>query len=107
MIDLGANLAHDSFDTDREAVLQRARDAGVRQIIVTGSCVDSARAALDLARKHPGVLYATAGMHPHHASDLTDEALATFRDLLAEREVVASGEMGLDFFRDFSPRPVQ
>lgn len=107
LIDIGANLAHDSFDQDRDAVLARAIAAGVGTIVVTGSCVASARSALALAHAHPGFLYATAGMHPHHAADLDDAALADFRELAGDPAVLAMGEMGLDFFRDLAPRPVQ
>ena len=70
-IDIGVNLAHDSFDADREAVMQRAAAVGVRQMIVTGSSEDGSRRAIELARQHPGRLFATAGVHPHHAADLT------------------------------------
>lgn len=107
LIDIGANLAHDSFDADRDAVLQRARRAGLEAIIVTGSDVDSAGKALRLARAHPGFLYATAGLHPHHAASLDDSALEALRECAQAPQTVATGEMGLDFFRDFSPRPVQ
>lgn len=107
LIDIGANLTHDSFDADRDAVLERAADAGVTRLVLTGSSVTSSRAAAALAQAHPGRLYATAGMHPHHASDYTDDAHATFRDLLKHSAVVAVGECGLDFFRDFSPRDAQ
>lgn len=107
LIDIGANLAHDSFDADREAVLARARNAGIGTIIVTGSDVDSARKALELARAQPGFLYATAGLHPHHASTLDDATLVALREVARAPETVATGEMGLDFFRDFSPRPAQ
>jgi TatD DNase family protein len=107
LIDIGANLAHDSFDADREQVLARARAAGISAIIVTGSCVDSARAALELARAHPGWLYATAGLHPHHAAGLDSDSLAALAELARHPQVVATGEMGLDFFRDFCPRAQQ
>jgi TatD DNase family protein len=107
LIDIGANLAHDSFDDDRDAVLARARAAGVGKIIVTGSDVPSARQALALARHHPGFLYATAGLHPHHAVDLDDACLDALRAVAQAPETVATGEMGLDFFRDLAPRPVQ
>ena len=107
MIDIGANLAHDSFDSDRDAVLARARDAGVARIVVTGSSADSSRKALDLARAHPGALYATAGLHPHHASEYSAQHEALFRDLARHAEVVALGECGLDYFRDLSPRADQ
>jgi TatD DNase family protein len=107
LIDIGANLAHDSFDADRAAVLRRAADAGVAQLVVTGASVESTRKAIELAAAHPGVLFATAGVHPHHAADLTDAAFAELQSLAAEPGVVAIGECGLDYFRDLSPRDVQ
>ena len=109
LIDIGANLTHDSFDPDREDVLKRARAAGITQIVVTGASREhSPKAlALALARAHSGFLYATAGVHPHHAVDYTDECDAQMRVLHANAEVVAVGECGLDYFRDFSPRPAQ
>jgi len=106
-IDIGVNLAHDSFDADREAVMLRAAAVGVRQMIVTGSSEDGSRGAIELARKHPGKLFATAGVHPHHAADLTTESLSTLGELARAPEVVAVGECGLDYFRDFSPRDLQ
>jgi TatD DNase family protein len=107
LIDIGANLGHDSFDADRDAVLQRARDAGVSQLIVTGASREGSPKALQLAQQHPGFLYATAGVHPHHASEYTDECDSELRALHAHAEVVAVGECGLDYFRDLSPRPAQ
>jgi TatD DNase family protein len=107
LIDIGANLSHDSFDHDREAVLQRARAAGVAQLVVTGASREHSPRALALAQAHPGFLFATAGVHPHHASDYTDECDAELRALHAHAQVVAVGECGLDYFRDFSPRPAQ
>ena len=107
LIDIGVNLAHDSFDADREAVMRRAAAAGVVQMVVTGSSEDATRKAIDLARAHPGVLYATAGVHPHHAADLTVEALPALEELARAPEVVAAGECGLDYFRDFAPRDLQ
>ena len=107
LIDIGANLTHESFDTDRDAVLQRARNAGVTQIVVTGASREHSPKALALAQQHPGFLFATAGVHPHHATEYTDECDAEMRALHAHPEVVAVGECGLDYFRDFSPRPAQ
>jgi len=107
LIDIGANLTHDSFDHDRDAVLQRARDAGITKLVVTGASCEHSPLALALARAHPGFLYATAGVHPHHASEYTEECDAELRALHAHPEVVAVGECGLDYFRDFSPRPAQ
>lgn len=107
LIDIGANLAHDSFDADRDAVMRRAADAGVGRMVVTGSSEDATRRAIELARAHPGVLYATGGVHPHHAADLTPDTLPTLHALAREPEVKAVGECGLDYFRDFSPRDLQ
>lgn len=107
LIDIGCNLTHDSFDSDRAVVVERAQQAGVAQMIVTGASDQGSRAALGLARDYPGVLFATAGVHPHHASDFTDETEALLRRLTAEKEIVAVGETGLDYFRDFSPRDIQ
>jgi len=107
LIDIGANLTHDSFDPDRDAVLQRARDAGVVQMVITGASREHSPLALKLAQRHPGELFATAGVHPHHAGEYTAECDAEMRALHAHAEVVAVGECGLDYFRDFSPRPSQ
>lgn len=108
LTDIGANLAHDSFDADRDAVLQRAAEAGVSRIIVTGSCLDSSIRAAELSGNRHGVaLYATAGLHPHHASQWSHEMAAHFRDLASHERVVALGECGLDYHRNFSPPPAQ
>jgi len=107
LIDIGANLTHDSFDHDRDAVLARAREAGVVQMVITGASREHSPMALELAKQHPGELFATAGVHPHHASEYTAECDAEMRELHTHGEVVAVGECGLDYFRDFSPRPAQ
>jgi len=107
LIDIGINLAHDSYDADREAVLARAEAAGVVQMVITGSTLESTRRALELARAHPGRLFATAGVHPHHASELGAQREAELEELARAPEVVAVGECGLDYYRDFSPRDAQ
>jgi len=107
LIDIGCNLTHDSFDTDREQVMNRAHEAGVAQMVVTGASPEGSRKALELARGFPGILFATAGIHPHHASDYDDQVEALISDLIGQHGVVAVGETGLDYFRDFSPRPAQ
>ncbi|MEX2125133.1 MAG: TatD family hydrolase [Woeseia sp.] len=107
LIDIGANLTHDSFDADRDAVIERALACGVRRMIVTGSSEQGSRDAAGLAESRPGLLYATAGVHPHHASEYTPEVNDTLLQLLQRDSVVAVGECGLDYFRDFSPRPAQ
>jgi len=107
LVDIGANLAHDSFDDDRDAVMRRAADAGVATMIVTGSSDASNVRAAELAETSNGVLFSTAGVHPHHASDYTDESDALIRTLAGKDVVVAVGECGLDYFRDLSPREAQ
>ncbi|MGH8198665.1 MAG: TatD family hydrolase [Steroidobacteraceae bacterium] len=103
LIDIGANLAHDSFDADREAVIERARGAGIVAIVVTGSTLDDSQKAIALCRRFPGLLRATAGVHPHHATTLQTGDAARLAELLADPMVVAAGECGLDYFRNFSP----
>lgn len=107
LIDIGANLTHDSFDDDREAVLARAAEAGVRRIIVTGTTVEATEQALRLTGRHPDRLFSTAGVHPHHAVELDEARMDALRRLAAADAVVAVGECGLDFFRNYSPRDVQ
>jgi TatD DNase family protein len=107
LIDIGANLAHDSFDDDRDAVIGRATTAGISRIVVTGSSLSSNRGAADLAGRYPGVLYATAGVHPHHAADYDEDADQQIRAFARDRCIVAVGECGLDYFRNFSPRDAQ
>lgn len=107
LIDIGANLTHDSFDRDRDAVIQAARAVGVAQMVVTGASREHSPLALELASQYPGMLFATAGVHPHHAVEYTEECDTEMRALHTHAEVVAVGECGLDYFRDFSPRPAQ
>jgi TatD DNase family protein len=107
LIDIGINLAHDSYAADRAAVLSRAHAAGVVQLIVTGSSLDSTARAIELARAHPGQLFGTAGIHPHHAAAVNAEAWEALAAQAAAREVVAIGECGLDYFRNYSPPAAQ
>jgi TatD DNase family protein len=107
LIDIGANLTHDSFDADRDAVLARAAAAGVARIIVTGTSVTSSAQAVALCEAHPRTLAATAGVHPHHAAEFDTHTTAALRRLLANPAFVAVGECGLDYFRDYSPRDAQ
>ena len=107
LIDIGCNLTHDSFDKDRDAVIAAAQDVGVVQMIVTGASAQGSRDAVALAKAQPGVLFATAGVHPHHASEFDEATDQLIRDFAASRKIVAVGETGLDYFRDFSPRPAQ
>ncbi|MFQ3788466.1 TatD family hydrolase [Halomonas sp. A29] len=101
LVDIGANLTHDSFDRDLEAVLRRARAANVTTLIVTGTDRAHAEQAVELAQRLPG-LYATAGVHPHDASHWDPTLAAAMRKLHSRHEIVAVGECGLDFNRNFS-----
>lgn len=107
LVDIGVNLGHRQFGSDRDAVIQRALAAGVRRMVVTGTSVEATRAAVALSRGRPGTLFATAGIHPHDASRAAPEALEALAELARSPEVRAMGECGLDFDRDFSPRPAQ
>lgn len=107
LIDIGANLTHESFRHDFDAVIDRARAHHVTQMIVTGASQPGSEHALELARSHPGLLYATAGVHPHHAVDYSDVTDARLRELARMPEVRAVGETGLDYNRHYSPRDVQ
>jgi TatD DNase family protein len=105
LVDIGANLTHAAFRADLGAVLQRAREHGVGQIIVTGTSVAESRHAVELAQAHG--LHATAGVHPHHARECDDSTIPSLREIAAHPRVVALGECGLDFNRNYSPHPDQ
>ena len=110
LVDIGVNLTHPTFARDPRATLDRAYAAGVQQLVLTGTSLADSEAAvglcrtLDEERRH---LFCTAGIHPHDASEWTADSAAQLRALLAEPEVRAVGECGLDFNRDFSPRAQQ
>jgi TatD DNase family protein len=106
LVDIGANLGHDSFDPDLPAVVERARLAGIAHIIVTGTTLASTSKALRLTEQFTG-LSATAGVHPHEAQHSSAEEFEQIKMLATHPAVKAVGETGLDFNRDYSPRPVQ
>ena len=107
LVDIGANLAHKSFRDDLPHVLANAKQHGVARIVITGTSVMGSRRAWELARAEPSFLSATAGVHPHDASRFGRDSELAIRELLREPEVVAVGECGLDYDRDFSPRDAQ
>jgi TatD DNase family protein len=107
LADIGANLTHASFRADLDEVLARARAAGVGTIVVTGTTIAESRAAAALAEAHPEMLWATAGVHPHHARDCDAQTIPVLRELARHPRVVALGECGLDFNRNYSPHPDQ
>ncbi len=101
LVDIGANLTHDSFARDLDAVIARSRAANVTTLVLTGTDREHAEQAVELARRHAGV-HATAGVHPHDASTWSPSLANAMRDLHRQPEVVAVGECGLDFNRNFS-----
>jgi len=107
LIDIGVNLTNRAFQRDLPDVIARARAADVSRMVVTGISMPGSEQAVALARMNPGVLYATAGVHPHNAKSCTAHTMERIRALAADDSVVAIGECGLDFDRDYSPRAVQ
>ena len=106
MIDSHVHLNHDDFAADFEAVLGRAREAGVSHMVNIGFDLDSSLATLALVEKYP-FMYGAVGVHPHDAKTYNDEVEARLAELLTRERIVAVGEIGLDFYRDLSPREIQ
>jgi TatD DNase family protein len=106
LFDSHVHLDDETFASDLEAVLERARAAGVRGFVTIGTSVASSRRATALADQHADV-YAAVAIHPHDASRATAEALAEIEVLAHHPRVVAIGETGLDYFRDFAPKDAQ
>jgi TatD DNase family protein len=107
LIDIGSNLTHDSFAPDRDAVMTRALQAGVRRQIITGADLAASREAAALAAAHPSRLWSTAGVHPHYAQSFSPSHRNELLELLSPKLVVAVGECGLDYFRNLSPPSCQ
>ena len=106
-IDIGVNLTGSSFKKDIPQVIERAQLAGVEQLIITGTNTQHSEEAIALTEQFESVCYATAGLHPHHASDYSADLGSELRDMLKHENVVAVGECGLDFNRNFSSRKEQ
>ncbi len=107
LIDIGVNLTGKQFKRDLDDVVNRAVGAGVGRMVVTGTSERASQEAAKLVLSYPGVLFSTAGVHPHDASSCSPAVIETLRNLAQQDGVVAIGECGLDFNRDYSPRPVQ
>jgi TatD DNase family protein len=105
LVDIGANLTHAAFQPDLPEVVERARRAGVACVVITGTAVDESLAATKLADRFG--LYSTAGVHPHHARDCGPSTIPALEEIAAHPRVVALGECGLDFNRNYSPHPDQ
>jgi len=105
LVDIGANLTHASFQADLPEVIARARAHGLHTMVVTGTTVAESRRAAGIAEAHG--LYATAGVHPHHARECDAATIPALREIAGHPRVVAVGECGLDFNRNYSPHPDQ
>jgi TatD DNase family protein len=106
LFDTHAHLHFPDFDDDRDAMLARARAAGVTGMVTIGTGVDTSRASIALAEREPDV-WASVGIHPHDAGEADEATFAEIERLAAAPRVVAVGEIGLDFFRNLSPRGAQ
>ncbi len=106
LIDTHAHLDMPEFDKDRDEVVKRAREGGIDYIITVGIDLDSCRDAVRLSEGFEYV-YAIVGMHPHNAKDVDEKSYDILREYARHEKVRALGEMGLDFFRNHSPREVQ
>jgi TatD DNase family protein len=107
MIDIGINLTNKQFNDDIDPIIQKALNAGVSQMLLTGTSIRNSETSSKIAQEYPGVLYSTAGIHPHDAKSFDNRSIAKLKSLLQKSHVVSVGECGLDFDRDFSPRTMQ
>lgn len=106
MIDTHVHLDFKEFDCDREETIKRFFDAGGEKMINIGCELLSSARSVELAGKYENI-FAAVGVHPHDAESFDEEAMERLEELIAKEKVVAVGEIGLDFFRDLSPREIQ
>lgn len=106
-VDIGINLTNRRYNKDRQQVVKAAIEAGVSKMIVTGTSVAESKSAELLCQDYPSTLYSTSGCHPHDAKSLDEIGLAELKNLAHQQSVVAVGECGLDFNRNFSPQAEQ
>ncbi|NQT06159.1 MAG: YchF/TatD family DNA exonuclease [Candidatus Omnitrophica bacterium] len=106
LIDTHCHLDFPDFDQERDAVIERAKDSGVAYIINIGSSVEGSKSSVGLAKKNP-IIYATVGVHPHYAKDCKGKVPGELKVLAGEKKVVAIGEVGLDYYRNLSPKDLQ
>lgn len=107
LIDIGLNLMHPSFRKNREEIIENAKKVGVSKFIITGTNVESSQIASRYASNYPNTLYSTSGVHPHDAKTCNNNTIAELEKIAEKSSVVAIGECGLDYNRDYSPRDVQ
>jgi len=107
LIDIGVNFTSSNFDSDLSLVIEQAVQSGVHTMIVTGSDIADSIAAIELCRQYPEFLKSTVGIHPHHADDFSINDIDKIKQLSNNKDVVALGECGLDFNRNFSSKKAQ
>ena len=105
-IDTHAHLYYDNLKSQLDEVFTRAKEAGVNQILCVGTDISSSEASIKIADQYPNI-YATVGIHPHDAKDASEDYLTVIENLASHPKVVALGEMGLDYFRNLSPKEIQ
>ncbi len=106
LFDTHCHLDMNQFKEGLQEVIQRARSQGVKYILTIGTDIDSSQRAVEIASRYEGV-YASVGIHPHDAKEITPEAIEQLRTLAERPEVVAIGETGLDYHYEYSPRQIQ
>jgi TatD DNase family protein len=106
LVDTHCHLNLDAFQEDLPEVLERAWENGIDRILIPGINVETSRAAVALAEQHPS-LYAAVGVHPNDANSWNEDTQGVLRELAEHSKVVAVGEIGLDYYRDYAPRPLQ
>ena len=103
-IDIGVNLTHNQLFDNLETVIRNMINANVTKGIITSSCIDETHKALDIIDKYPDTFYTTVGFHPHNAKEFKESSISIIKKLLNNKYVVAIGECGLDFYREYSTK---
>ena len=106
LIDIGVNLTHSSFDKILVSTIKRAKNANITKLIITGTTEQESAHGVDICRdlsiNFPNMIYSTCGVHPHNAKEFNSETLGNLKKIASNNQVVAIGETGLDFNRNFS-----
>ena len=106
-IDIGVNLTHDELFNNLDKVINDMIDVNINNAIITSSCIDETYKALEIIDKYPSIFYTTIGFHPHNAKEFKESNVSIIKELLNNKYVVAIGECGLDFYREYSTKREQ
>ncbi|MEC9205823.1 MAG: TatD family hydrolase [Pseudomonadota bacterium] len=107
LIDIGANLTHDQLFKKIPSIIKKFKASHVQKVIITSSNIHDTEIALDLIKKFPNVFYTTVGFHPHNAKDFEENDIEKMKVLTNNSNIVAIGECGLDYYREYSPKKQQ